>query len=436
MPVEIWSAFDNAKLRYTLDYIFNERLDCAYVLNPEQHHPKACAIGYGIQKGNNVIIPDSGFLRPKGVSAQHIPVVTDRQNNVLIFPDPDSTDFSFDIFSAVFFMLSRYEEYTCQDRDEHGRFDLQHSLAFKHGFHLRAVVDEWIIMLRNRLLKHLPETSFSKDKPTFSLTVDVDMLFSYRTKGFVRNAAGWFRDISKGRLKEVWERPAVLFGLKKDPFDSFHIIDQISRESKVRVLLFILASQQRTAFDKNGDLSHPRSVEKLLKLAGESQIGLHPSYYCMKDDQKLMREKQWLSELINVPITASRRHFLRMTLPYSYRQLVRAGFTSDYTMGFASGHGFRAGTTRPFRFFDLETDQVLPLVVHPFCIMDGSLKDYQQMTLQQTEAELFKLADYIKSINGHFEMLLHNETLSESKRWTGWTDVIRHTIFRFQTSAE
>ncbi|HPS84803.1 MAG TPA: polysaccharide deacetylase family protein [Bacteroidales bacterium] len=433
MAVAVLTSFDNAKLRYTLDYIFGERLGCGYVLNPVDASSAKIILSYGINQTADISVPDSGFLHPKGVSAQETEVVIDDEKNICLFPVAGSFDFPFDIFAAIFFMLSRYEEYTGLERDQHGRFDLQHSLAFKNNFHQRAVVDEWIIMLRNRLLQHVPESIFKKEEPTFSLTVDVDMLFSYRTKGVLRNLAGWCRDLVKGRFRALIERPSVFLGLRKDPFDTFDVIDKISREFRVQVLFFILASQQRTNFDKNGNLHHQRAVTQIRKMARESVIGLHPSYYCLDDDTKLLREKLSLETTIGISISAARRHFLRMNLPQSYRQLVKAGITNDYTMGFASGHGFRAGTTRPFRFFDLETDKILPLIVHPFCIMDGSLKDYQQMTLEETRIELFSLADYILSINGHFEMLLHNDTLSESGRWKGWTQIITETIRQFQS---
>lgn len=433
MSITILTSFDNAKLRYTLDYIFDERLGCGYVLNPENIKNNTAIVSYGTNHNQGLLISDSNFLHPKGVSAQKAEVLIDDKNNICLFPAEESADFSFDVFAAIFFMLSRYEEYTSLERDQHGRFDLQHSLAYKNNFHLRAVVDEWIIILRSRLLKRFSSVTFKKESPSFAITVDVDMLFSYRTKGFLRNMAGWARDLVKGKFQALFERPLVLLGLRKDPFDTFDIIDKISREFHVPILFFVLASQQRTNFDKNGNLHHQRAVKQLKKISRESLIGLHPSYYCLDDDNKLITEKQNLEKTIGTSVTAARRHFLRMNLPQSYRQLIKAGITNDYTMGFASGHGFRAGTTRPFRFFDIESDIVLPLIVHPFCIMDGSLKDYQQMTQEESHREMLHLAEYIQSINGHFEMLLHNETLSESGRWKGWTQIIKETIRQFQS---
>ena len=63
--------------------------------------------------------------------------------------------------------------------------------------------------------------------------------------------------------------------------------------------------------------------------------------------------------------------------------------------------------------------------------MDGSLKDYQQLSVEQAQAELIKISDYIKSTNGHFEILIHNDTLSNKGRWKGWAGILENTIKKF-----
>jgi hypothetical protein len=40
----------------------------------------------------------------------------------------------FDLFAAAFYLLSRYEEYLSQEKDQYGRFPAEASLAFKAGF--------------------------------------------------------------------------------------------------------------------------------------------------------------------------------------------------------------------------------------------------------------------------------------------------------------
>ncbi|PKP02647.1 MAG: hypothetical protein CVU11_11065 [Bacteroidetes bacterium HGW-Bacteroidetes-6] len=462
--VYIKSCFSNAKLNYTLHYIFVERLGITFSINSDTIPDGSIIIGYGSQNNTTFNIPDCDYLHPSGIPGFFpevrkntvTPGGSHNYNNILteqdsklyrnvtthkdsrfqqsysieLFPTTENGFcIKFDLFSSVFFMLSRHEEYISTDTDQHGRFDLQHSFAFRHKFHNRAVVDEWIGLLRSQLQPFFTADLFRKEIPAFSLTIDVDQIFSYRCKGFIRNTGGWLRDLFKGKIGTYLERPLVLLGLLNDPFDTFAIAESWAKKHQIALQYFILAATDRCDFDKNGRLNCPKALQVLKNI---EHPGLHPSYDCLNDDEKLANEHKLLESLCGKKIDTARRHFLRMRLPESYRQLTEQGFTHDYTMGFASGIGFRAGTSRPFLFFDMQTDEVLPLTVHPFCVMDGSLKDYKQLKLSEASDELQQMAAYIQSTNGIFEILIHNETLSEKGRWKGWTTMLEQLIKSFQ----
>jgi len=42
--------------------------------------------------------------------------------------------------------------------------------------------------------------------------------------------------------------------------------------------------------------------------------------------------------------------------------------------------GFRAGICSPYNFYDLDIEVETKLRVHPFMVMDGTLKDYMKLT--------------------------------------------------------
>ena len=63
-------------------------------------------------------------------------------------------------------------------------------------------------------------------------------------------------------------------------------------------------------------------------------------------------------------------------MPETYRNLIEFDITDDYTMGYAAQPGFRASTCSSFNFYDLDREQETKLRVHPFCIMDASLRHY------------------------------------------------------------
>ena len=157
-------------------------------------------------------------------------------------------------------------------------------------------------------------------------------------------------------------------------------------------------------------------------------MGIHPSFSSYLDTERLQVEVERLSAVLNREVTKSRQHFLRMTLPRSYQRLIELDITDDYTMGYASQVGFRAGTATSFRFFDLENDMATSLWVHPFAVMDGTLKDYLNLNLTDSYNTISKVVDEVRKVGGTFIYLTHNETLGGQKRWTGWPEMYRKML--------
>ena len=80
---------------------------------------------------------------------------------------------------------------------------------------------------------------------------------------------------------------------------------------------------------------------------------MHPSYFSLKDAAILKKEKLRLENIINTPVTFSRQHYLRLSIPETYQNLIDLDIEEDYTMGYAKTVGFRASTCTPFYFYDL-----------------------------------------------------------------------------------
>ena len=91
-------------------------------------------------------------------------------------------------------------------------------------------------------------------------------------------------------------------------------------------------------------------------------------------------------------------------------------------MGYAQHFGFRAGTCTPFYFYDLDFEIQTPLKVFPFAVMDGTLKEYLNLTTKRSFDEIYKLAEEVKKVNGTFITVFHNESVSGTGKWKGWDD--------------
>ena len=60
--------------------------------------------------------------------------------------------------------------------------------------------------------------------------------------------------------------------------------------------------------------------------------------------------------------------------------------------------------------------------------MDGTLRDYLDLNIDESYEKTAKLIDEVKKVNGTFILLWHNETLSDEKRWTGWKALYRKIL--------
>ena len=92
------------------------------------------------------------------------------------------------------------------------------------------------------------------------------------------------------------------------------------------------------------------SFQKLVgHLDQRRSLGIHPSYRSHQNYDLLQAEYKRFSGLLGHETHISRQHFLLLSLPDTYRKLISLGIREDYSMGYASSVGFRAGTSRPFQ---------------------------------------------------------------------------------------
>ncbi|MBJ2175024.1 polysaccharide deacetylase family protein [Aureibaculum sp. A20] len=379
-------------------------------------------LSYGKQPfGNEIFIRSTDLLFEQGIN--DIEIKMGEWNGVqCFFQTRQEASVPFDIFAATFYLVSRYEEYLPHLRDEHERYPAEDSLAFKHQFLHKPLIDIWAYKFKEILKEKYPSGKLKKREFKFISTIDVDIAYCFKHKGLVRTVAGYFRDLSKLRLFDLWYRSLVILGFKQDPFDTFDDLISLQKQYNIKTIFFFSVGGY-TTFDKNTS-SRNVSYQSLIKsVADYAEVGLHPSYFTSKDESKLQSEKLRLESIVNRPIEKSRQHYLRLDLPETYQNLVNLEVKEDYTMGYASHFGFRASTCTPFYFYDLEFEIQTPLKVFPFAVMDGTLKDYLKLPNKQSFEVIIDLANQVKKVDGTFITLFHNETLGNRYRWRRWRKI-------------
>ena len=319
----------------------------------------------------------------------------------------------FDIFSASFYLLSRYEEYLPHVKDIHGRFPPKESLAYRHGFLERPVVDIWAFKLLEKLRERFPDVTHKKKAYGYRSLVDVTSSHCYAHRGFVRGAAGVLMDLGALRLKRLGERISVWFGTKKDPYDNYSELIAMHKKYTVNSIFFFQFASYST-YDKNVSPNSNRFRFLIKSIADYSVVALAASYSSFADTAILKQEKKRLTSVVNRPVNYSRMRYNRVDVPNTYRNLVEAEFTDDFTMGYTHEIGFRAGTCSPFQFYDINLEVQQPIRVHPFAVHDYALQHFE------TEEDILQKTDFlyqeVKRVNGDFCTIFSNELLGSDHK--------------------
>lgn len=335
----------------------------------------------------------------------------------------------FDIFAATFFLISRYEEYLPHREDIHGRFLAHESIAYQYRFLQTAIVDRWAIWLYNELKTIYPDLPPYKRNFNTVATIDIDAAYCYQHKGLFRSALGMLRDsFSHHDLDEVKERIRVLCHKEKDPFDTFDFIISTKKANPSVKLLFFPLLGDYGVYDKPASFHNKHFRELLQHLGDYSKVGIHSSYNTLEKPHLIKKENQRLADILHRPIVRNRFHFLRLQLPKSYRSLIMANINHDYSMGYAEEPGFRAGTSNPYPFYDLERDEETMLTIHPFSLMDTTLFKYKGFKAEEALDYYKKSIDEIQSVNGTFCAIWHNQNLCDKYGWEHWGEVFSQTI--------
>ena len=418
------------RLKYVFRFIFEDVLGLEYLLSTDKEAflsrtgPKLHYGQYPLD--DELFISCRQLLFETGIKDQDIHV-SEFKGTKVFFPTNRFSALPFDPFSAVFYLISRYEEYLPAIRDRHDRFEAAESLAYQNGFLGKPVADIYALWIKDLISNRYPEITWRKLKYRLLSTIDIDNAFAYKGKGIMRTGGALLRSLFAGKFPEILQRLRVIAGMENDPYDSFLLQERIEEKYKLDVIFFFLLADYGPN-DKNVSV-HNNNFRKLIKsLADKHIVGIHPSYGSNFRKEKLAVEIERLSSLLHTDILHSRQHFLKIRFPDTYKNLIDLNIEHDYTMGFATEPGFRAGTARSFLFYDLDTEFETRLRIHPFQVMDATLCLYQKLQPEDAVKKVKPIIEETKKVMGTFTMLWHNESLSNMQPWVGWQNVYEEMI--------
>jgi len=412
MALLIYISSLNNRIEYVFQHIFENILGVSIAFTKSETHfnqftgPK---ISYTPNEiGGFLNFKQHPFILEQNIKKQNLAFA---EYELLKIPFKiEASVFNFDVFAASFYLLSRYEEYTTEERDEHGRFAGKSSLSFQNGFLKKPIIDEWAYAIVDKIKKFYPDFKATERNFLLQPTLDIDRPYYYLTDSFF-----------KQKIKKIKDN------LKTDPFDIYAQVANWDQKYGLKTIYFFLMGNQH-----ENDIAPPldnQLFKDLIKEVAENNlVGIHPSYYSHLKAEEVKREKNSLIKISQRKITISRQHYLLLSLPKTYRDLISAGIKEDYTMAFADVAGFRASTCTPFFWYDLEKEEAFDLLIHPTTVMDQTLRKYMNLSPSEAVAEIKILTQNVRNVNGTFISLWHNESINDFGIWKGWKEVYEEML--------
>lgn len=411
---------------YAIDSLFRQflGLDHKLIPSPKTEH-------YRIEFNNSTIIIEDHFFNQQDESVGYISLSNIPKSIV----NYSSKDFNtkempviyglpevkmgnkeiickIDLFASSFFMLTRWEEQITPVRDEHGRFPATASLACKHNFLNKPVVNEYATFLLCLLQKIAPGLRAKERSFECIPTHDIDHLFKWGNLTQIRKKLA-HDFITKKRfvtgIKNAYDALKTTLHLKQDPYQSFKYIVDLSKKNNLTSRFYFMAGGN-SPYDLNYALEDAQPIIKYLQEQNQV-IGLHPSYNSYNDPKQWAEEKEALEKIAGQPIQESRQHYLRFDVPKTWEIINANGMVTDSTVGYAKYPGFRCGSCYPFYVFDLVNRKKLDLVENPLILMETTLINHMQLKPKEANEVAKNLYFTIKKYNGNFTFLWHNSAM-------------------------
>ena len=247
-----YSAQNSNRLQYIIQLVFTETLgwDVFFTQNETAYLDSTLP---KVQYGDLKISDDGYFI--EGFNSLIF-------ESIIIKRNFEKEFHQLDIFSKIFVMVSRYEEYIADPSvfDRHQRFPASQSFASKLNILRQPVVNQWIINLKNELIQKYPNLQSTSPNTEYKLqlTYDIDQAWAYKNKGFLRNIGGMLRDFFQFNFKNAFNRLAVILSISKDPEFTFDYIDNLHKkfEGKINTPIFFWLLGDLGEFDKKIGRAH------------------------------------------------------------------------------------------------------------------------------------------------------------------------------------
>ena len=370
-----------------------------------------------------------------GADELHLPVLFGRPEpecQLQAVPGSDA-ELPLDIPGAAFWLMARIEECGTVPRDVHDRFSAFSSHAWRNGYLMIPVVDEYVRLLHwlaSQVWPRLPLAPMGSLR--LALSHDVDDPYAYRYMPFMNAAKLLAANAIKQRSPVQGLRWMLGLSLSRaqirleDPCDTFDWLMAQSERVNTTSAFYFIASDQSCALDGKYNISDAPMTDLLRRIHKRGhEIGIHHGYECFRRPELINEQVGRLRAGMSVAGVddaelGGRMHYLRWDQDVTPMALAAAGLRYDSTLGYADHPGFRCGTCHPFKYFDIDQGVATNLLIRPLVAMECTVLANRYLGLGATAAafDVFaSLKQACRRVGGEFSLLWHNSfLLSDAER--------------------
>jgi hypothetical protein len=393
------------KVSYTFFYL-TEAYDCE-ISASFQCREDCVNIFYGtdIQGKGNIYIPRNEIETTKVVrdnNTVYLAFDNDEDGPPFVMRD-GNVIFTFDIIKSSYYLISCCEEYGCKLRDSMNRFLSKYSSR-------KEEIDIPFFDLNSKFLfnalKLVDNDVKLKDRPfEIMLTHDVDSINSRDKYVLLHNIKELFNGTNYSLTKRI---STVFSDLLRNRHLQIENYIQIESQRGARSEFYFIEGQ-RHRLGKRYELSSIKNEIKHLEDM-KFKIGIHTNFFSYDDENKVRAEKENIEKYTGRSVVSCRNHYLRFSVPDTWRVLRDAGILCDTTLGYSDRNGFRAGTTKAFIPYDAIENKLIDIIEVPLTVMDGIVME-QKITQEDKWMEIKNIIDKVAEYKGSSSLLWHQRVI-------------------------
>lgn len=335
-----------------------------------------------------------------------------------------------DLVAGTFFMLTRWEE-SVQPKlaDQHGRALAETSLAYRHGFLHRPVVNEYAELIWNCLTALGYNESRRELHYTVVPTHDVDNLLFYRSPA----KRAW---VALHRLLGTRRYDGYVDGnAPQDPFDTYATLMDWAEAAGTTAHFFFKSTHLDTPYDRSYNVGSTffRTLVSGITKRGHV-VGFHPGYGTHLNPKLWGEEYHRLQAASPAPIRCGRQHFLRFDAPQTWELWEDFNMVWISTCCYPYHAGFRAGICRSFPVFNVFTRQKIQLRERPLIAMETafflnqeSLVGPEHFPPEAFHQQWLALRDTVRRYRGEFVFNWHNSSII-TPRWRPYVPTLQAVL--------